>query len=98
MPELHERCRHWNPEKDYCVELKILAPRRRCEDCPMLETTRTGLGDVVEKVLDLGTMGRAKVVAKKVSGGDCGCNKRRAKLNRATDTVKRILRGDQDGN
>jgi len=47
-------------------------------DCPQLERTTTGLGDVVA--------GAAKAVGVKPSPG-CGCEKRRKALNRATPKI-----------
>ena len=94
---MHQRCRHWNEERDFCVELKILAPRDRCEGCSMFESRRVGFGDVVERVIDLGTLGKGKVIAEAVSGKDCGCKKRRAALNRMGGAVANALGGGTDG-
>ena len=49
----------------------------------MYEGRHLGIGDVVEKVLDVATLGLAKKAAKAKKGG-CGCKKRRAALNRLT--------------
>jgi hypothetical protein len=49
----------------------------------MFEPHGLGLGDVVEKVIAVATLGVAKRVAKAKKGG-CGCKKRRAALNRLT--------------
>jgi len=48
-----------------------------------MEPHAAGIGDVVEKVLDVATLGLAKKAAKAKKGG-CGCKKRRAALNRLT--------------
>ena len=54
----------------------------------MYEPIGTGLGDVVEKVIDTVTLGMAKKAVEK-SGKDCGCKKRRAALNRIGRTDKK---------
>jgi hypothetical protein len=48
-----------------------------------MEPHAAGLGDAVEKLIDIATLGLAKKGAKAKKGG-CGCNKRRAALNRLT--------------
>ena len=56
-------------------------PKKKLERKPKKNTKNTkakGLGDTVEKVLE--ATGIAKV-AKWVLGEDCGCDKRKAKLN-----------------
>ena len=78
-----QSCRHWSPERDYCSERGIASPRGACEGCKSMEPHGKGLGDAVEKLLDIATAGLAKKVAK-AKKGDCGCKKRRAALNRLT--------------
>jgi hypothetical protein len=51
-----------------------------CETCEQYRGPSRGLGDVVAKVAKVTGADR---VVKAVTGGDCGCGKRRAKLNRA---------------
>jgi hypothetical protein len=51
-----------------------------CNRCPKYDGPSRGLGDVVAKVAKVTGADR---VVKAVTGGDCGCGKRRAKLNRA---------------
>jgi len=80
---IHAQCRHWDERSDICLELQVVAPRKRCKGCDMFEPHGRGLGDVVEKVIDVATLGVAKKVKKAKKGG-CGCNKRRAALNRLT--------------
>ena len=76
-------CRHYEAAKDLCHELRVINPDSTCTGCDMFEPHGQGLGDVVEKVVDIATLGLAKKVAKAKKGG-CGCNKRRAALNRLT--------------
>ena len=79
----HEHCRHWDERSDVCVELKVVAPRKKCIGCKSMEPHAAGLGDAVEKLIGIATLGLAKKGAKAKKGG-CGCNKRRAALNRLT--------------
>jgi hypothetical protein len=65
------------------MALSILAPRTRCHNCELYEPHGVGLGDMVEKVISVATLGRAERIARRVTRGDCGCAKRRAALNRA---------------
>ena len=76
-------CRHYDPTTDFCSELKVINPDTTCVGCDIFEPHGLGLGDVVEKVIDVATLGVAKRVAQAKKGG-CGCNKRRAALNRLT--------------
>ena len=75
-------CRHYEAAKDLCHELRVINPDSTCTGCDMFEPHGRGLGDVVEKVVDIATLGLAKKV--KAKKGGCGCNKRRAALNRLT--------------
>mgnify|MGYP001350625498 CR=1 FL=1 len=77
-----EGCRHYDPTCDACTALRILNPVTACEGCDLFEPRKRGLGDVVEALIDVGTLGVAKKIAAKKGG--CGCNKRRAALNRLT--------------
>jgi len=79
---IRDGCRHYSAAADTCVELNIAAPMRACKGCDMFEPHGRGLGDVVEKVVYIATLGLAKKV--KAKKGGCGCNKRRAALNRLT--------------
>ena len=79
----HATCRHYSAERDTCTLLTIISPRVTCTTCKSYEPTGHGLGDVVERVIDTVTMGLAKKATKKAGG--CGCQKRRAALNRLTD-------------
>ena len=76
-------CRHYDPATDFCSAHRISAPDARCLGCDLMEPHAAGIGDVVEKVLDVATLGLAKKAAKAKKGG-CGCKKRRAALNRLT--------------
>jgi len=78
-----DKCRHYDPASDYCEALSIVSPESSCEGCKSMEPHRKGLGDAVEKLIDIATAGLAKKVVK-AKKGDCGCNKRRAALNRLT--------------
>tara|TARA_R110000824_G_scaffold60055_3_gene160941 strand:+ start:2085 stop:2348 length:264 start_codon:yes stop_codon:yes gene_type:complete len=80
---IREGCRHYSPDRDYCDAQLVSAPIQACKGCDMFEPHGRGLGDVVEKVIDVATLGLAKKVKKAKKGG-CGCNKRRAALNRLT--------------
>jgi len=55
-----------------------MAKRKRRTKAEILAAESTGLGDTVEKVLEV--TGVAKV-AKWLLGEDCGCDERKAKLN-----------------
>lgn len=55
-----------------------MAKRKRRTKAEILEQESQGLGDTVEKVLEV--TGIAKV-AKWILGEDCGCDERKAKLN-----------------
>ena len=83
MTRDHTTCRHWEEDTDFCVALRVKTPRVTCRGCKMYEGRHLGIGDVVEKVLDVATLGLAKKAAKAKKGG-CGCKKRRAALNRLT--------------
>jgi hypothetical protein len=80
---IRDGCRHYSPSRDHCDSLHIAAPIQACKGCKFFEPHGLGLGDVVEKVIDVATLGVAKRVAKAKKGG-CGCNKRRSALNRLT--------------
>ena len=80
---IRDQCRHYDPARDYCEALSIVSPESSCVGCKSMEPHGKGLGDAVEKLLDIATAGLAKKVAKAKKGG-CGCNKRRAALNRLT--------------
>ena len=98
MRTKNETCRHWSEDSDYCSVMKVLAPRSVCEGCKKFEPNGVGLGDVVEKVISVATLGTAKRIARKAAGGDCGCSKRRAALNRAGKTLVDRVTGGVDAN
>ncbi len=81
-------CRHYDASKLWCTARGIGSPEMACVGCDMYEPSGTGLGDVVEKVIDTVTLGMAKKAVEK-SGKDCGCKKRRAALNRIGRTDKK---------
>ena len=81
-------CRHLEQDGRWCSARKIMRPDHACVGCEMYEPSGTGLGDVVEKVIDTVTLGMAKKAVEK-SGKDCGCKKRRAALNRIGRTDKK---------
>lgn len=96
---LHLSCRHWRKDKDVCSAFDVFAPRGKCVGCPQYEEGKPGLGDAVEKVIAVATLGQAKRIAKRVSGQkDCGCSQRRAALNRAGKAVLDKVKGDNGGN
>lgn len=76
-------CRHYDASVDFCYELKVISPDSTCKGCEMFEPQQPGLGDVIEKVVDIATLGLVKKAVKAKKGG-CGCKKRRAALNRLT--------------
>ena len=92
----HAGCRHWKNDTDVCVALSVLAPRSRCHNCKLFEPNGLGLGDVVEKVIGVATLGTAKRIARRVTRRDCGCAKRRAALNRAGQTLVDRVTGGED--
>jgi hypothetical protein len=92
----HTGCRNWKMETDVCMALSILAPRTRCHNCELYEPCGIGLGDVVEKVIGVATLGTAKRIARRAARGDCGCAKRRAALNRAGKTLVDRVTGGED--
>ncbi len=84
-------CRHFDRRKEdglrVCNLNVIDSPTRAiCNICKHRERNRVGLGDVVEWIIKKLSFGSAKPVAKKVAKAagkqDCGCQKRRAALNR----------------
>ncbi len=98
METKHMGCRHWVSSRDFCVKLHVMAPRTKCVGCEFYEGGDPGLGDAVEKLIDIGTLGQgkkiAKVVAKATGKKDCGCGKRRAALNRLGDKLSPKKGGD----
>ena len=80
---IRDHCRHYDLSRDYCVALSIVSPESSCDGCKSMEPLGKGLGDAVEKLIDIATVGLAKKVVKAKKGG-CGCDKRRAALNRLT--------------
>ena len=94
MSHNYSKCRYWKDDRDYCVALRVLAPREICDGCKRYEPTKKGLGDVVEKAIDVATLGTAKVVAKKGRPQGCGCAKRKAALNRLGERVSGALKGE----
>ena len=50
-----------------------------CATCDQYQGKPRGIGDMVQKVAEKTGV---KAVVEKVTGGDCGCNKRRDKLNK----------------
>ena len=94
----HAGCRHWKKDTDVCLALGVLAPRTRCHNCESYEPNGVGFGDVVEKLISVATLGTAKRIARKAAGGDCGCSKRRAALNRAGKTLVDRVTGGVDAN
>ena len=51
------------------------------------------MGDAVEATIDTVTMGQAKKLAKRAKPGGCGCNRRKAALNRVGEAIKDKLSG-----
>ena len=85
-----------------CLENRSDRPSRAvCEVCKWRDPKRegAGLGDIVEKVIDVVTFGKGKQVAEataKAAGkDDCGCAARKAKLNRIGD---KLTGGQNNGN
>jgi hypothetical protein len=93
MNEIHTKCRYWRPKSDYCGALKVLSPRDKCADCEVYRPHGWGLGDAVEATIDTVTMGQAKKLAKRAKPGGCGCNRRKAALNRVGEAIKDKLSG-----
>lgn len=95
-----DTCRHYDPDRDFCRELKIITPRPRCLRCEHHESHNKGLGDAMESFISVATLGQGKRVAGAVAKvtkkkGGCGCGKRRATLNRLGDMLKG--KGETDG-
>ena len=80
---IRDTCRHYDASSDFCRERSIASPESSCRGCKSLEPHAAGLGDALEKLIGIATLGLAKKGAKAKKGG-CGCNKRRAALNRLT--------------
>jgi len=80
---IRDTCRHYDAPSDFCRERSIASPESSCLGCKSMEPHAAGLGDAVEKLIDIATLGLAKKAVKAKKGG-CGCNKRRAALNRLT--------------
>jgi hypothetical protein len=95
-----KECRHYDGMLDRCKERNIMCPQPICHKCKQYESVNAGLGDAMEKLIDFATLGQGKKIASKMSStaGGCGCNKRRAALNRIGDTVTQVFKGDTDGN
>ena len=89
----HVDCRYFKGDRDYCVALRVLAPRDVCKGCKHYEPNGKGLGDYVEKAIGVATLGQAKRVTKRVKPGGCGCAKRRAALNRLGERITDTLKG-----
>ena len=92
-----EKCRHYDDARDLCRERRIITPRPMCVGCKQYESLNAGLGDAMEKFIDIATLGRGKKIAAKMSrssGGCSGCAKRRAAMNRLGDKLKPKKRGN----
>ena len=92
-----EGCRHYDDTKDFCSERKIITPRPVCIGCKQYESVNAGLGDAMEKFIDIATLGNGKKIAAKMSrssGGCGGCAKRRAAMNRLGDKLRPGKKGD----
>ena len=99
MKAKNERCRNWSEDSDYCDAMRVLAPRSVCEGCKKFEPNGVGLGDVVEKVISVATLGTGKRIAKKVRPkGGCGCDKRRSALNRLSGAIIDKVKGTDHDN
>ena len=51
-------CRHLDSTIDWCSAKMIHRPHSSCVGCDMYEPRGTGLGDIVEKVIDTVTLGK----------------------------------------
>ena len=86
----HHGCRHWDGQRDLCTARTIIAPRKVCDECELYEPPGVGLGDAVEKAVSLVPL---RVVKRKKQQGCGACQKRRAKLNRASGRIRQFVAG-----
>ena len=87
MIQTENTCRHFDDHRNICAELRIMNPSPLCRTCDHYEPKENGLGDTVEKLIGITTLGQGKRIASAVARatgktGGCGCGKRRAALNR----------------
>ena len=87
----------------WCPVLRVAHPAEICKTCPHYAGDRgkppPGLGDLVEAAIDRVTFGAAKAIADKVARlagkKDCGCKKRKDRLNRLGERIRGGGNGDK---